>query len=229
MSLRVNQLSLTVEQYLETLESQGMASKQHSLIESAVVLEEPVPVSKLPGFNEGQVSVQDASAQLAGLFMAPELTRLCASNDTAPRVLDACAAPGGKTCHLLELNKSVTVTALDISESRLAKVAQNLERLQLQDRVRLQVGDAVEVESWWDGRPQELPILANTQQKMLNSLWPLLKTGGKLLYVTCSKLACGSVYRTSYRHMRAWVYSYLAAILPWTDFIFVCLRSLATE
>jgi len=214
MVLRVNRLLISVEQYLETLESRGMASKQHPLIESAVVLEEPVPVGKLPGFNEGQVSVQDASAQLAGLFMTPEITRLSASNDAAPRVLDACAAPGGKTCHLLELNKSVTVTALDVSESRLAKVAQNLERLLLQDRARLQVGDAVEVESWWDGeqydlilidapcsgsgiirrqpdikllrRPQELPILADIQQKMLNSLWPLLKTGGKLLYVTCS-------------------------------------------
>lgn len=214
MVLRVNRLVISVENYLQKLNDLGMTSLQHPFVESAVVLDEPVAVNKLPGFDQGLVSVQDASAQLAGLFMAPELTQIPKQNESAPRVLDACAAPGGKTCHLLELGESAAVTALDISESRLLKATQNLQRLQLQERATQQVGDAADPETWWDGeqfdlilldapcsgsgiirrqpdvkllrRPQELPILANTQQKMLNSLWPLLKTGGKLLYVTCS-------------------------------------------
>jgi len=167
-----------------------------------------VPVQRLPGFEQGDVSVQDAAAQIA----APLL--VYASGQALPpgaRVLDACAAPGGKTAHLLEL-ADLDVTALDADPARLARVTDTLSRLGLQARTL--AADARQPASWWDGRPfdailldapcsasgivrrhpdvrwlrreSDIAALARTQDAILGALWPLLKPGGHLLYCTCS-------------------------------------------
>jgi 16S rRNA (cytosine967-C5)-methyltransferase len=174
-----------------------------SVIEpEAVLLQQPLPVNKLPGFFDGLVSVQDAGAQYAA--------RLLDIQD-GMRVLDACAAPGGKTTHLLELAQ-IDLLALDKSEQRLELVRENLQRLQLSARV--QSGDAAQPDSWWDGktfhriladvpcsasgvvrrhpdikwlrRPGDADGFAQQQLQILCALWRLLEKGGKLLYVTCS-------------------------------------------
>jgi 16S rRNA (cytosine967-C5)-methyltransferase len=176
-----------------------------------VLLERARPVLQLPGFAEGEVSVQDAAAQLA----APLL--LGRRDDGAPwlapgaRVLDACAAPGGKAAQLLEL-ADIDLLALDADPLRLARVHDTLRRLGL--AARLQVGDAGEPAPWWDGRPfaailldapcsasgivrrhpdvrwlrrpGDIAALARTQARLLDALWPLLAAGGRLLYCTCS-------------------------------------------
>jgi len=170
-----------------------------------VWLQTPCPVGQLPGFAEGDVSVQDASAQRA----APLLLRPGVAERA--RVLDACAAPGGKTAHLLEL-ADLDVTALDVDAARLQRVQQNLQRLHLQ--ARLICADARSVPAWWDGRPfdavlldapcsasgivrrhpdvrwlrraQDVATLARTQAELLDALWPTVAAGGVLLYVTCS-------------------------------------------
>ena len=165
-----------------------------------------VDVSKLPGFAQGQVSVQDAGAQYA----APLL-------DISPgqRVLDACAAPGGKTGHLLELCPATHLTALDLDAQRAARIADNLARLGQQAQVL--IGDATRPEDWWDGlgfdrvlldvpctgtgvirrhpdirllrRPSDILSLTARQDAILEAIWPLLRTRGKLLYATCSLLS----------------------------------------
>ncbi len=171
----------------------------------AVVLAEPCPVQALPGFAEGEVSVQDANAQRAArLLIGDGLPR-------GARVLDACAAPGGKTAHLLEL-ANVDVFALDIDPVRLARVQDTLNRLQL--RATVAAGDARDPRGWWDGKPfdailidapctasgivrrhpdvrwlrraDDVAALARIQAEMLHALWPLLAPGGRLLYATCS-------------------------------------------
>jgi len=173
----------------------------------AIRLSQPVPVEDLPGFADGLVSVQDAAAQLA----APWL--LAGGGN---RVLDACAAPGGKTCHLLELlGRGADLTAIDADPGRLARVSENLERQGFSATVV--AADASDPGSWWDGRPydrilldapcsatgvirrhpdikllrrdQDIEALAALQRKMLDALWSLLAPGGRLLYVTCSVLA----------------------------------------
>jgi 16S rRNA (cytosine967-C5)-methyltransferase len=171
----------------------------------AVWLATPCPVAQLPGFADGDVSVQDLSAQRA----AP----LLLSHPLPPgaRVLDACAAPGGKTAHLLEL-ADLDVTALDVDGVRLQRVQQNLQRLHLQ--ATLACADARAPDRWWDGTPfhavlldapcsasgvvrrhpdvrwlrraQDVATLARTQAELLDALWPLVAPGGVLLYVTCS-------------------------------------------
>jgi 16S rRNA (cytosine967-C5)-methyltransferase len=172
--------------------------------DTAVVLDDPVSVERLPGFSEGLVSVQDAAAQLA----APQLELECGH-----RVLDACAAPGGKTGHILELAPRIeTLVAVDSDPRRLQKIRDNLARLRLQ--AQIVAGDAGEPAQWWDGRPFErilldapcsasgvvrrhpdikllrragdLDALARQQQRLLDALWPLLAPGGILLYATCS-------------------------------------------
>ena len=173
-----------------------------------IVLPQGVPVQRLPGFEQGDVSVQDAAAQIA----APLL--VYASGEKLPagdRVLDACAAPGGKTAHLLEL-ADLDVTALDADPERLARVNDTLQRLGLQSRTV--AADASQPDTWWDGHPfdailldapcsasgivrrhpdvrwlrrdTDIAALARTQDTILNALWPLLKPGGHLLYCTCS-------------------------------------------
>jgi 16S rRNA (cytosine967-C5)-methyltransferase len=177
-----------------------------------VVLAAPSPVQQVPGFAEGEVSVQDAAAQRAARLLL-EGWALNAAQPLAhkPRVLDACAAPGGKTAHLLEL-ADLELLALDSDPQRLARVQDNLNRLSLQ--AELKAGDARFPKGWWDGRPfdailldapctasgivrrhpdvrwlrraDDITALARIQAEMLDALWPLLAPGGRLLYATCS-------------------------------------------
>jgi len=200
MCLRVNQRRISTREYRQRLEKERILAKQVDTC--ALLLERPVPVSRLPGFAEGLVSVQDAGAQRA----APCL-------DLAPgqRVLDACAAPGGKTAHMLEL-ADIDLTALDADASRCQLVERNLSRLGLTARV--QVADCMQLEEWWDSKPfariladvpcsasgvarrhpdikwlrraSDLATFAARQSDILDALWRVLAPGGKLLYVTCS-------------------------------------------
>jgi 16S rRNA (cytosine967-C5)-methyltransferase len=174
--------------------------------ESGLELAAAVGVHQLPGFSEGCVSVQDSAAQAA----APLLLAGCKGNESL-RVLDACAAPGGKTAHLLEL-QDCEVTALDVDPARCERVHQNLTRLGLDAKVL--AADASDVSAWWDGvlfdailldapcsasgivrrhpdirwlrRSSDISQLAGVQAKLLNSLWSVLKPSGRLLYSTCS-------------------------------------------
>ena len=200
MTLRVNRRKTDVESYLAELQTGGHAARQTGA--SALTLERPVAVDKLPGFVEGRVSVQDAGAQWAA--------RLLDVQD-GMRVLDACAAPGGKTGHILEL-ADVSLLALDADKGRLARVQQNLDRLGL--AAELRTGDAGRPQDWWNGRPfdriladvpcsasgvvrrnpdikwlrrpQDIGKLAGQQATILDALWQTLAPGGKLLYATCS-------------------------------------------
>lgn len=203
MALRANLRQNTSAQLQHILESAGVASTLAG--EDGLILATPRPVQDIPGFSEGRWSVQDLAAQLAG--------RLLPLSDGL-RVLDACAAPGGKTAHLLERH-TLRLTALDNDPQRLTRVEQNLERLHLNDSdIRLCVGDAAQPTSWWDGIPfdailadvpctasgvvrrhpdirwlrraEDLPRTAALQQRILGALWPLLRPGGHLLYATCS-------------------------------------------
>lgn len=203
MVLRVNALQTTVAAYLHALADGGMAG--HAVGASGIALERAVPVTQLPGFASGRVSVQDAAAQLA----APLL--LAGMPLGTARVLDACAAPGGKTGHLLELG-AAHVTALDVDAKRCERIGQNLARLGLQAQVL--AADAAHPAPWWDGRPYDAILLdapctasgivrrhpdvrwlrreadiaqlAALQGQLLRALWPLLAPGGRLLYCTCS-------------------------------------------
>lgn len=203
MTLRVNARRGDAAAYLQRLAAGGRAAVAAG--PQLVVLAEPCPVDELPGFGAGDVSVQDAAAQLA----APLL--LGAGLPPGARVLDACAAPGGKTAHLLEL-ADLDLLALDHDPLRLARVGETLARIGL--RARLQAADAGEPSAWWDGRPfdaivldapctasgivrrhpdirwlrrpGDLAALARTQARLLDALWPLLARGGRLLYATCS-------------------------------------------
>jgi 16S rRNA (cytosine967-C5)-methyltransferase len=258
MTLRVNARRGTAQAYVQRLAAQGRVAV--ALGAGAVMLEQPCPVSQLPGFDEGEVSVQDAGAQLAAPLLIGDdlpafasharpaagaaistLTWAALRGDPAPgragaevtspanshlaaqsadplprlppgaRVLDACAAPGGKTAHLLEL-ADLDLLALDVDPLRLQRVQETLNRLQL--RAELKAADARDTQAWWDGRPfdailldapctasgivrrhpdvrwlrrpDDVAALAAIQREMLDALWPLLKPGGRLVYVTCS-------------------------------------------
>lgn len=203
MTLRVNRRRGDANAYLQMLEPFGIPAR--ALGEFALVLERPVPVQRLPGFADGWVSVQDLGAQYA----APML-----DVRSGMRVLDACAAPGGKTGHLLEL-VDVDVTALDADAARLRRVAENLARLGLSAKlVNADCGDAASFPTWWDGnafdrilvdapcsasgvvrrhpdgkwlrRESDLAQFASAQSRILDALWRMLARGGKLLYATCS-------------------------------------------
>ena len=206
MTLRVNARRGDAAAYLQRLAEAGIPAQATGA--HMVVLAQPQPVQALPGFADGAVSVQDGAAQLA----APLLIGSGASA-LAPgaRVLDACAAPGGKTAHLLEL-ADLDVLALDVDEGRLQRVQETLQRLAL--RAELKAADAGRPETWWDGRPfdailldapcsasgivrrhpdvrwlrrpADITALARTQARLLGALWPLLKPDGRLLYCTCS-------------------------------------------
>jgi 16S rRNA (cytosine967-C5)-methyltransferase len=201
--LRVNRRHGAAADYLARLAAAGIAATFAG--GDAVVLATPCPVQQLPGFAAGDVSVQDSAAQRA----APLL--LGAGLPPGARVLDACAAPGGKTAHLLELAE-LEVLALDSDAARLDRVRDTLERLGLQAQLR--AADAAQPEAWWDGRPfdailldapcsasgivrrhpdvrwlrraADIPALAATQARLLDALWPTLAVGGRLLYATCS-------------------------------------------
>jgi len=207
MWLRVNQNRTTTADYLDRL---AQVDDGHGMLSGfihAIRLAKPVPVAELPGFADGDVSVQDAAAQIA----APWLLMGGGS-----RILDACAAPGGKTGHLLELASADSVlTAVELDPERLASIHENLERLRLDATVL--AADASKPKEWWDGQPfdrilldapcsasgvirrhpdikllrraSDIEALAGLQTKLLDALWPLLAPSGRLLYVTCSVLA----------------------------------------
>jgi 16S rRNA (cytosine967-C5)-methyltransferase len=206
MWLRVNRMRVAASEYAAELETAGWTVQGHALAPDALLISPATDVRSLPGFAEGRVSVQDAAAQLAVEMLAPRV---------GERILDACAAPGGKTCHLLErAGGQAEVTALDVSENRLLRVRENLERLGLS--ARLLAGDLREPGRWWDGRPfdrilldvpcsatgvirrhpdikllrrpGDIPNLARRQAEMLRSAWGLLVGGGVLLYTSCSIL-----------------------------------------
>ncbi len=204
MALRVNLSKLSRAAYLDKLTHAGLAAAPLAVSEGGLILKEPCAVSALPGFAEGEVSVQDGGAQLAAALLDAR---------AGERVLDACAAPGGKACHVLE-RAAVELVAVDRDAARLARLHQNLQRLNLSAAVL--AADAAAPASWWDGRPfqrilldapcsasgvirrhpdikvhrraRDLAPLARAQARLLARLWPLLAPGGKLLYVTCSIL-----------------------------------------
>jgi 16S rRNA (cytosine967-C5)-methyltransferase len=200
LSLRVNRRRIAREDYLAALHAQGI--RAHAIGEAGVVLDETAAVPALPGYADGWFSVQDAGAQLA----AP----LLGAHD-GMRVLDACAAPGGKTTHLAEL-AALDLVAIDVDATRIERVRDNLARLGL--AARLVAADAGKPGLWWDGdafdriladvpctasgivrrhpdgkwlrRETDIPGFVAQQSRLLDALWPCLKRGGRLLYSTCS-------------------------------------------
>ncbi|MCH8506058.1 MAG: 16S rRNA (cytosine(967)-C(5))-methyltransferase RsmB [Ectothiorhodospiraceae bacterium] len=206
MTLRVNRRRYTAAEYKDRLAREGIAAVLHAHAAEALVLDAPVSVERLPDFQSGAVSVQDAAGQLAASLLQLE---------PGQRVLDLCAAPGSKTCHMLEREPGLAgVTAVDLDEHRLQRLTANLGRLGLEADVR--VGDGLRPETWWDGKPYQrilldapcsatgvirrhpdikllrraadIAALTDTQSKLLQAVWPLLDTGGMLVYATCSVL-----------------------------------------
>jgi 16S rRNA (cytosine967-C5)-methyltransferase len=205
MSLRVDLRRVSRDEYLKSLKDRQIAARIHPLVSTAVVLDEARPVDQLPGFEDGLVSVQDASAQLAADLL-----------DLRPgqRVLDACAAPGGKTLHMLQSLPGLEMTALDRDPARLERVAQNLQRAGLV--CRLLAADAADTLDWAKAerfdrilldapcsasgiirrhpdirilrQPKDIAPLVVEQRRLLEALWELLEPGGLLLYSTCSIL-----------------------------------------
>lgn len=203
MWLRVNRQRGSRDAYGHSLAAAGLQAVPSPESAEAVRVEPAVPVAELPGFAQGLVSVQDAAAQLAPDYLAAQ---------PGQRVLDACAAPGGKACHLLERTPNIDLTALDRDATRVGLIHENLDRLGLACRVI--VADAACADDWWDGQPfdrilldapcsatgvirrhPEIKWLRNPEQvdeavrgqrRLLEALWPLLKPGGILVYATCS-------------------------------------------
>jgi len=205
MMLRVNSQNKLRDDYLAQLDKVGIPANAIDHCPDGIVLATACDVHALPGFADGDVSVQDGSAQRVAsiLDLKPNL-----------RILDACAAPGGKTSHILEHQPDSHVVALDISAIRLQSIEQNMQRLKL--KAELIAADATEVASWWNGklfdrilidapcsgtgvirrnpdikllrRPDDISTLAAQQARLLNNLWPLLKPNGLLVYTTCSAL-----------------------------------------
>lgn len=204
--LRVNSRHGSRAQYLARLTELDIAARAGDLSPQAIYLEEPRDVTTLPGFNEGHVSVQDEAAQLAAPLLNPQ---------PGEHILDACAAPGGKTCHILETEPAVArLYAADIEPDRLQRVTENLQRLGLDaqtltmdcskpdDSLQPAGFDRILVDAPCSAsgvirrhpdikllrRADDIPALAQQQLAILAGLWPLLKPGGTLLYVTCSIL-----------------------------------------
>ncbi len=206
MVLRVNLALNSRDQYLQSLSDHELAAKTVSFCESSLILSRPVPVELLPGFEQGHVSVQDTAAQLAAGLLDVQVGQ---------RVLDVCAAPGGKTVHILESQPHLKeLVAIDIDEARLSRVQENLLRSNVS--AQLIVGDAAKPKDWWDGqlfdrilldapcsalgvirrhpdikilrKPDDIKALQLLQKSILAATWPLLSSGGLLLYATCSIL-----------------------------------------
>jgi 16S rRNA (cytosine967-C5)-methyltransferase len=206
MILRVNRRHHSRDAYLQLLNAAAVEAKPCVFSQDGIVLDEACDVRNLPGFAEGWISVQDEAAQLAAdlLELAP-----------GQRVLDACCAPGGKTCHILEVEPALAgVVAVDLEAKRLVRVRENLERLGL--AAELIAADGRDTQAWWDGKPfqrilldapcsatgvirrhpdikltrqpDDIAALAQLQGELLDALWPTLEVGGILVYATCSTL-----------------------------------------
>ena len=205
--LRVNRQRSDVDTIAQRLHDSRIDARSGPLCADALRIDAPVPVSALPGFADGEVSVQDASAQLVADALAPAI---------GARVLDACAAPGGKAAHLLERDPSLRLLALDVDPARLRSIGATFARLAIGTSAALRQADAADVGAWWDGRPfdailldapcsatgvvrrqpdillhrreADVAALVATQARLLDALWPTLAPGGTLLYATCSIL-----------------------------------------
>jgi len=203
--LRVNRHKVERDSYAQRLQAAGIDASTAPALPDALRIDSPVAVSMLPGFAEGEASVQDGSAQQVADALAPA---------TGARVLDACAAPGGKTAHLLERDPTLRLLALDVDQRRLNRVRETLARIGAQ--AEFKAADAADLQSWWDGepfdavlldapcsatgivrrqpdvllhrRPEDLASLVALQSKLLQALWQVVKPGGFLLYATCSIL-----------------------------------------
>lgn len=213
MWLRVNARATSRDAYQQRLHDAGIASETDPHLADALRLDTPLPVAALPGFGDGLVSIQDGAAQAVADALAPPPDAPLAGR----RVLDACAAPGGKAAHLLEREPSLHLTALDLDEARLRRVRETFQRLHIGRDARLIAADAADPASWWDGvgfdailldapcsatgivrrqpdvllhrRESDLPALVALQARLLDALWTTLAPGGVLLYATCSILA----------------------------------------
>ena len=203
MTLRVNLQRTTRDAYTALLASEELEFSLSDQCDSAIRLDRPLPVKELPNFESGWVSVQDEAAQLASILLAPS---------EHERILDACAAPGGKACHLLELMPSIDLVALDIDPARCERIEDNFKRLSLKATLRCddlitfakssQTFDAILLDAPCSGtgvirrhpdikllrQPSDIVKLAATQSRLLEACWTLLKPGGRLLYATCSIL-----------------------------------------
>jgi 16S rRNA (cytosine967-C5)-methyltransferase len=205
MTLRLNTGHIKREDYLQLLAQHEIDATEAKYSADAIYLKKPVAVNLLPLFAEGKVSVQDEAAQLAAILLNPQ---------KGERILDACAAPGGKTIHLLEREQDIDLLALDIDENRLQKIQENLDRTQL--KAKLLAANAFNPKDWWDQKPfdrilldapcsasgvirrhpdikllrkqNDIAKLVQDQAQILNALWPLLRPKGMLLYATCSVL-----------------------------------------
>ncbi len=233
MSLRVNQRRVQRSQYLTHLEAMGISARPQTYSSVGLNLEVACDVHDLPGFGTGDVSVQDESAQLAVTLLALE---------PGLRVLDACCAPGGKTCHIVEAEpKLAECVAIDVDENRLQLVSENLSRLHLQASLRQ--ADALKPETWWDGslfdrilldapcsatgvirRHPDIKLLrsetdiskvVDLQFRLLHSLWPLLAPGGLLVYATCSVLSAENEQQIAHFIAQQADCQCIAADKPW--------------
>lgn len=209
MILRVNRLENSRDEYLHLLNQENIEAEPLAHTSHGIILKTACAVNKLPGFFAGKVSVQDGAAQFAADLL-----------DLKPgqRVLDACAAPGGKTAHILETQPDLAaLISLDVDQQRCQKIQENLQRLKLTNRATILTADVLQPKTWWDGelfdrilldapcsatgvirrhpdikylrRSTDIPALAKAQLEMLNTLWPLLKPDGLLVYATCSILS----------------------------------------
>ena len=209
MSLRVNEQQQNRSSYLQKLTASDLLAKITKLNSTGITLDKPTPINRIPDFQQGSCSIQDLAGQQVISFL-----------DLKPgqRVLDACAAPGGKTCHMLEAEKNLErLVAIDQDPTRMLKIKENINRLQLpHNNLQLVLADITHTKEWWDGsafdrilvdapcsatgvirrhpdikllrRETDIQLQVQLQNRILNNLWPLLKKGGRLVYTTCSIL-----------------------------------------
>jgi len=204
--LRVDTAQISRKKIIEQLEQHDLTADPIREIDTALQLHKQVAPASLPGFAQGLVSIQDAGAQLAAPWLSPQ---------SGQRVLDACAAPGGKTTHIVQYQPDCEITAIDNSENRLQRLRENLQRIG-NNSIEILCADAGQVGDWWSGkaydrilldapctstgvirrhpdikilrREEDVGMLVERQKALLYALWPLLASGGRMLYVTCSLL-----------------------------------------
>lgn len=205
--LRINRQRADKAKLVADLKAAGFDVFDHAYAEDAIGIHPAAAVNKIPGFEQGWLSVQDPAAQLACTLLSPR---------KGERILDACAAPGGKTAHLLEFCPAIELKAIDRQASRVAQIHENLDRLGL--KADVQTADSARAEDWWDGQlfnkilldapcsasgvirrhpeikwlrsREQIEAVSNDQAGLMDALWPLLETGGMLVYATCSIFDC---------------------------------------